>query len=143
MTMQKKTGRRGGELMSDAVPVKYPHTDLDWIDLAAARSGISRAEILRRSVRVFIMAVKYNPEWNWVRETAEELPPLSAEEYAEIEQVRAARSRKSGGVAPRGFSLPGLKAPVKMPTGAFDEASKRAKEESDADRRRDLRRPRD
>lgn len=121
--------------MSDPIPTKFFNNDLAWLDLTVARSGLGRADVIRRSVRLLAAAVKANPNWNWVKETSQQLPALTEEEKAEIEPGTK-------------ISLPGMAQPMEgMPRGAgnppaFDKANARAKAEADAARRRRPRRAR-
>lgn len=125
--MRTKRGARGKAILSDPVPTKFFENDLQWADLVCKRSGLGRAEVIRRSVRLLAAAVKANPTWNWVKETAEELPPLSPAELAEL-----------NGTKSEGVMLPGLDKKVHAPTASstFDAANAKAKAESEAARRR-------
>lgn len=87
--MKARVGRKGFENFSDPVPTRYPMTDLDWIDLVVKRTGLGRADVIRRANRVLAAAVKSNPQWNWIAETADPLPELEPKEKEELEQWRA------------------------------------------------------
>lgn len=133
--MRTKRGQRGKLILSDPVPTKFFRNDLDWLDLVARRSGLGRAEVVRRSVRLLAAAVEANPKWNWVKETADELPPLTEQQRADL----------GGAAQSDGVNLPGLDGRVHVQAGAgkkFDEANTRAKADSEADRKRRPRRTR-
>lgn len=126
-----KTGQRGNEVLTDPIPTKFFSNDLDWVDLICMRSGLGRAEVIRRSVRVLAAAVKGNPGWNWVAETSKPLPALTEAERAEMNPQ------------PAGIKLPGLDATVKIPnagTVEFDRANAKAKAAAEAARRKSPRR---
>jgi hypothetical protein len=116
MAMQKRMGWKGAPVMSDPIPQKFHANDLDWLDLTAKRSGLNRAEVIRRSVRLLVASAKSNPDWNWVRETSQELPPLGPMERAEL------------GLPGGSGALPGLGA-------NFNALNDRARQESEAERR--------
>jgi hypothetical protein len=82
--MRTRIGRAGTEIWTASVPTKYPANDLDWVDLLKTRTGLSRAEIIRRSVRYLAAQAAKNPKWNWIEETAKPLDPLPPELKAEI-----------------------------------------------------------
>lgn len=133
--MRTKRGQRGTIILSDPVPTKFFKNDLDWLDLVVRRSGLGRAEVIRRSVRLLAAAVKANPTWNWVKETADELPPLSTEERAEIGDK----------AKPEGFTLPGLAGRVHVPAvnkASFEDTNAVAKAKADAARKNHPRRAR-
>lgn len=114
--MRTKIGARGTEINTDAVPTKYPPNDLDWVDLLKKRTGLSRSEIIRRSVRLLATEAAKNPKWNWVEQTARPMDPLPAELKKELGEDDTA--------------------------AAFEEANARARAASDADRKRSPRRAR-
>lgn len=132
--MRTKRGARGKIILSDAIPTKHFKNDLDWLDLLCRRTGLGRAEGTRRAVRILAAAVKANPDWNWVKETADELPPLSPAELAEL-------NREEGST---GIVLPGLTKRVQVGAGGegFDDANAKAKAAAEAARKRNPRRSR-
>lgn len=84
--MKKKQG--GGDdrpKWSDPIPTKLEPTDFDWLELLCKRSGLKRSNIIRRALRILAAEAKKRPEWNWVQETAEPLPPLPKELKAEVD----------------------------------------------------------
>ncbi len=82
--MRTRIGKKGTEIWTASVPTKYVPADLDWVDLLSVRTGLSRAEIIRRSVRLLAGEAAKNPKWNWVEQTARPMAPLPPELKAEI-----------------------------------------------------------
>lgn len=75
--------------MTDPIPTKLHENDAAWLDLICRRSGLKRAEVIRRAVRVLALEVQERPKWNWVQETAKEMPVLTEEQKAEIGEAPA------------------------------------------------------
>lgn len=58
-----------------------------WIDVLCKRTGLKRAEAIRRSVRYLASEASKNPNWNWVAATADQMPPLPASLRAELDDA--------------------------------------------------------
>lgn len=101
--------------MTDPIPTKLDDNDGAWLTLLCKRTGLKKSEVIRRSVRVLAQAAAERPKWNWVSETSQPMPPLTAEQQAEM-----------GDQGPKDF----------------DDANARAKEKAEADRQRHPRRGR-
>jgi hypothetical protein len=94
--------------VTDPIPTKLDDTDGAWLELLAKRTGLKKSEIIRRAVRTLATAVAENPKLNWIGDTSRAMPPLSAEQQAEIDDH-----------GPK----------------TFEDANARAKKNSDADRK--------
>lgn len=98
--------------MTNPIPTKFDDNDGAWLDLLCKQTGLKRSEVIRRAVRLLGQEVKKSPRWNWVAETAGELPALDAQQLALIAQDEG------------------------KPPKDFDEANARAKGAAEESRRR-------
>jgi hypothetical protein len=101
--------------VTDPIPTKLHENDAAWLDLICSRTGMKRAEVIRRAIRVLAQEVQQRPKWNWVQETAKEMPPLDSQQKLELGNE---------------------------PPANFDEANARAKAKAAEDRQRHPRRSR-
>lgn len=65
-------------------PTRLLQNDGEHVDLLCKRTGLTRSEVIRRAARALSIEVAKRPDWNWVQETARELPPLTEAERAEL-----------------------------------------------------------
>jgi hypothetical protein len=63
-------------------PVRFSEGDSEVIALLMAKTGLTRPEVLRRCVRFLYAETMRRPDWNWIADTAQEIP-LSDKSEAE------------------------------------------------------------